>query len=416
MPPQRSGEADDDASPAEMARSFSFERLPPDFHDDPYPYYAALREHDPVHRLDAGKILVSRYADVERIYKDPKVFSSDKTVEFGAKYGASPLYEHHTTSLVFNDPPLHTRVRRLLAGALNPRAIAGMEDGVVRLVDGLLDAAEEKPEIDLIDDFAAAIPVEVIGNLLDVPRGERGPLRGWSLAILGALEPFPSAERLIDGNRAVVDFLAYLETLVAERRRRPGDPDKDLLTRLIQGEASGERLSETELLQNCIFILNAGHETTTNLIGNGLRLLIEWREARRRLIAEPDLIRSGVEEMLRFESSNQLGNRIATADFELCGQAFPAGTQITFCIGAANRDPAQFPEPDRFDVARQPNRHLAFATGIHQCIGMNVARLEGRVAIGRFLARFPDYEPAGPPVRGRRVRFRGFASLPARLR
>src|SRR5829696_2418759 len=200
MAPQTSGEADGDASPAEMARSFSFERLPPDFHDDPYRTYAALREHDPVHRLEAGKILVSRYADVERIYKDPKTFSSDKTVEFGAKYGASPLYEHHTTSLVFNDPPLHTRVRRLLAGALNPRAIAGMEDGVVRLVDRLLDDAEEKREIDLIDDFAAAIPVEVIGNLLDVPRGERGPLRGWSLAILGALEPFPSAERLIDGN------------------------------------------------------------------------------------------------------------------------------------------------------------------------------------------------------------------------
>ena len=149
MPSQRSGAADGDASAAEMARSFSFERLPPGFHDDPYPYYAALREHDPVHRLDAGKILVSRYADVERIYKDPKVFSSDKTVEFGAKYGPTPLYEHHTTSLVFNDPPLHTRVRRLLAGALNPRAIAGMEDGVVRLVDGLLDAAEAKPEIDL---------------------------------------------------------------------------------------------------------------------------------------------------------------------------------------------------------------------------------------------------------------------------
>ncbi len=169
MPPQRSREADGDASPAEVARSFSFERLPEGFHDDPYRTYAALREHDPVHRLDAGKILVSRYADVERIYKDPKTFSSDKTVEFGAKYGASPLYEHHTTSLVFNDPPLHTRVRRLLAGALNPRAIAGMEDGVVRLVDGLLDDAEEKREIDLIDDFAAAIPVEVIGNLLYVP-------------------------------------------------------------------------------------------------------------------------------------------------------------------------------------------------------------------------------------------------------
>jgi cytochrome P450 len=400
----------------DLAKSFSFERLPADFHEDPYPHYAALREHDPVHALGEGRILVSRYADVERIYKDPRTFSSDKKVEFGAKYGPSPLFDHHTTSLVFNDPPLHSRVRRLIAGALTPRAIAEMEDGVVGLVEGLLDRAEALETVDLIDDYAAAIPVEVIGNLLDVPRDERGPLRGWSLAILGALEPFPSAEKLAEGNRAVVDFLAYLDKLVAERRRRPGDPEHDILTRLIRGEASGDRLTQDELLQNCIFILNAGHETTTNLIGNGLQLLTEWPGERRRLIAEPELIRSAVEEMLRFESSNQLGNRIAAAEFELHGERFPAGTQITICIGAANRDPAQFPDPDRFDVARQPNRHLAFATGIHACVGMNVARLEGRIAISRFLARFPDYTPAGLPARSRRVRFRGFTSLPVRLR
>ncbi len=399
-----------------FARSFTFERLPADFHENPYPYYAALRTHDPVHRLDEEKILVMRYADVERIYKDPKTFSSDKTIEFGAKYGNSPLYEHHTTSLVFNDPPLHTRVRRLIAGALTPRAISEMESGVVDLVDHLLDQAEERGAIDLIDDYAAAIPVEVIGNLLQVPRSERGPLRGWSLAILGALEPFPSADKLEEGNAAVRDFLDYLAHLVADRRARPGDPDKDILTRLIQGEAGGERLSEKELLQNCIFILNAGHETTTNLIGNGLQLLIEWPEARRRLIEEPRLIRTAVEEMLRFESSNQLGNRIATAGFEMGGRVFPAGTQITLCIGSANRDPEQFPNPDVFDIARHPNRHLAFATGIHQCAGMNVARLEGRIAISRFLRRFPDYEPSAPPVRSQRVRFRGFTSIPVRLR
>ncbi len=231
----------------------------------------------------------------------------------------------------------------------------------MRLVDGLLDGAEEKREIDLIDDFAAAIPVEVIGNLLDVPRDERGPLRGWSLAILGALEPFPTAERLTDGNRAVVDFLAYLEGLVAERRRRPGDPDKDVLTRLIQGEASGERLSETELLQNCIFILNAGHETTTNLIGNGLRLLIEWPEARRRLIAEPDLIRSAVEEMLRFETSNQLGNRIATADFEMCGRRFrparrsPSASAPRTAIRRSSRTPTASTSPGS-RTATSPSR------------------------------------------------------------
>ena len=405
-----------DRAAQDLARSFDLERLPIGFHDDPYPTYAALRTHDPVHRLPNGQLFLTRHADVERVYKDPATFSSDKTVEFGAKYGPSPLYAHHTTSLVFNDPPRHTRVRRIIAGALTPRAVAAMEAGVESLVDGLLDAMEGRDEVDLIGDFAAAIPVEVIGNLLDVPRDERGPLRDWSLAILGALEPGIQPERQAAGNAAVTAFLGYLAGLVARRRARPGDPERDILTRLIGGEADGERLSEDELLQNVIFILNAGHETTTNLIGNGLRLLADWPEARGRLLAEPDLVRPAVEEVLRFESSNQLGNRIAATPFEMGGERYPAGTQLALCIGAANRDPAAFADPDRFDVARTPNRHLAFASGIHQCVGLAVARLEGRIAIARFLARFPDYGPTGEPVRGMRVRFRGYAVLPARLR
>ena len=398
-----------------LARSFQLEDLPDGFLDDPYPVYAALREHDPVRELSRGRLFVTRYADVERIYKDPRTFSSDKVVEFGAKFGPSPLFEHHTTSLVFNDPPRHTRVRRIIAGALTPRAVVAMEPGVITLVDGLLDAMAERGRADLIEDFAAAIPVEVIGNLLGVPREERGPLREWSLAILGALEPGSDPARLDPGNRAVGEFLAYLEGLVSDRRRHPGDPEKDILTRLIGGEADGERLSEAELLQNCIFILNAGHETTTNLIGNGLQLLVEQPAERARLVADPDLIRTAVEEVLRYESSNQLGNRAATCPVELGGKMVPAGTQITICIGAANRDGGQFTEPDRFDVGRQPNRHLAFASGTHQCVGMAVARLEGRIALARFLARFPDYEPDGAPARSARIRFRGFSSIPVAL-
>lgn len=407
-----------------LAEGFDLRRLPEGFIANPYPVYAALREHAPVHPLGDGQILLTRYADLERVYKDAATFSSDKTVEFGAKFNGpefraeaepSPLYRHHTTSLVFNDPPRHTRVRRIIAGALTPRAVTAMEAGIVALVDGLLDAAEARGRIDLIEDFAAAIPVEVIGTLLGVPRDERGPLRDWSLAILGALEPVLSRQVEAAGNRAVTEFLAYLDRLVAERRRHPGDPDKDILTRLIQGEVGGERLSPEELHQNCIFILNAGHETTTNLIGNGLHLLTEHPDARAWLLAEPDLMRKGVEEILRFESSNQLGNRVAAADFAIDGRAFPAGTQITLGIGAANRDPAQFSDPDAFDVTRDPNRHLAFASGIHQCVGMAVARLEGRIALSRFLARFPDYRLDGVPERSQRVRFRGFLRLPARV-
>ena len=222
--------------------------------------------------------------------------------------------------------------------------------------------------------------------------------------------------QLARGHQAVSDFVAWLRGLVAERRARPGDPATDVLTRLIQGEGGGvgghEQLSEAELYQNCIFILNAGHETTTNLIGNGLVALLVWPAQQRLLIEQPGLIRDAVEEMLRFESSNQLGNRLSTADVVVGGVALPAGTRITLCIGAANRDPEVHADPDRLDIRRNPNRHLAFGFGAHQCVGMSLARLEGRVAIGRFLKRFTGYALAGAPVRGGRVRFRGFLRVP----
>jgi cytochrome P450 len=404
-----------DAAESTVA-GFDLRRLPPEFYANPFPYYHALRKHAPVKRMPDGSYLLTRYADCLAVYKDPAVFSSDKKAEFKPKYGDSPLYEHHTTSLVFNDPPLHTRVRRLILGALTPRAMDQMEPGLIELIDRLLDRMAQKGAVDLIEDFASAIPIEIIGNLLGVPHAERGPLREWSLAILGALEPAITPAQSDRGNRAVREFLAYLETLVARRRAHPGDPDHDVLTRLILGEADGERLTHQELLHNCIFLLNAGHETTTNLIGNGLHALLHWPQEKARLIARPDLIRTAVEELLRFESSNQLGNRITTRDAEVGGVMLPPATQITLCIGAANRDPDQFPDPDRLDITRSPNRHLAFGSGPHQCAGMHLARLEGRLAIGRFLARFPEYALAGEPVRGGRARFRGFLKLPCSVR
>ena len=400
------------ANARELAEGFDIEKLTAEFYADPYPVYRALREHEPVKRMPNGSYFLTRYEDLVSAYKNTKIFSSDKKKEFAPKYGASLLYEHHTTSLVFNDPPAHTRVRRLIMGALSPRAIAEMEPDLIALVDRLLDRLAAKHNFDLIDDFASAIPIEVIGNLLDVPREEREPLRDWSLAILGALEPVISAEAFARGNKAVKDFLEYLEILVARRRTKPGNPERDVLTRLIQGEENGERLTEKELLHNCIFLLNAGHETTTNLIGNGLVALSRHPAQTRRLIEHPDLIKTAVEEILRYESSNQLGNRMTTEQVELGGVTLASGTSVTLCIGAANRDPAQFAEPENFDIGRTPNRHLAFATGAHQCAGMALARLEGAIAISRFLARFPAYALNGEPVRGGRARFRGFLKVP----
>ena len=404
---------------AEAARDFQLTRVPPDFLDDPYPWYAALREHDPVHALEGGGVFLSRYEDAIAVYRDPHA-SSDKKEEFRPKLGDSPLYEHHTTSLVFNDPPLHTRVRRIIMGALNQRAIARMEADVVKLVDALLGEMSARKEIDFIERFAAQIPVEVIGNLLDIPHAQRGPLRGWSVAILTGLEPRLTPEMLENGSRAVTEFIALLKELIAHRRKRPGDFDSDVLTRLIQGEKptgeiAGEKLTETELYHQCIFLLNAGHETTTNLIGNGLWLLLRNPAQMARLRADPALVPVAVEEMLRYDGPIQLNNRRLTAPATLSGRNLPAGTPVTIGIGAANHDPSQFPDPERFDAGRKPNRHVAFGQGDHACAGMNVARMEGRIAFTRLLARFPRIEPAGNPERDRRIRFRGFRKLPIRV-
>ena len=406
-----------------QAASFELSRLSRGFLDDPYPTYRALREHDPVHRMADGSYFLTRYDDLVAIYRDAKTWSSDKKIDFKPNFGGSPLYEHHTTSLVFNDPPIHTRVRKLLAPAFTPRALKSLQPRIEALVDRLLDAAAGRGRIDLIEDFAAAIPVQLIGDMLGIPQDERGPLRNWSLAILGALEPVLSRGQFHSGVTAVDEFKTYLRDLVARCRREGASDKAEILSTLIQGseiaapdQADGDRLTELELLHNCIFLLNAGHETTTNLIGNSVDLLLRHPDALRELAAHPELIETAIEEFLRMESSNQLGNRRAAATARIGEVTVPAGTSVHLCIGAANRDPAQFPEPDRLDLRRHPNRHLAFGFGIHTCAGNSLARMEAQVGIGKLVRRFSTIERAGDPVRGGRARFRGFLRYPIAVR
>ncbi len=408
--------------PAELVRDFDLARLSQSFLDDPYPTYRALREQAPVHKLPDGSFFLTRYDDLAQVYHDTATWSSDKKVDFRPNFGDSLLYEHHTTSLVFNDPPIHTRVRKLLAPAFTPRALKTLEPRIETLVDRLLDDAARRRTIDVIDDFAAAIPLQLIGDLLGMPPEERGPLRRWSLAILGALEPRLTPQQFETGAEAVAEFKTYLANLIARRSDQSSHDGREILSTLINASefasssnAGGERLSELELIHNCIFLLNAGHETTTNLIGNGLDLLLRHPDAMADLAHHPELIDTAIEEFLRMESSNQLGNRRATRDTTLNDVPIPAKTYVHLCIGAANRDPAQFPEPDRLELRRSPNRHLAFGLGIHACAGMSLARMEARVAISKLVARFPTIRRAGEPVRGGRARFRGFLHLPVAM-
>ena len=408
---------ENDQDGRELAARFDLKNLPPDFYEDPFRHYRALREHAPVKRLPDGSVLATRYVDVAAVYRDAKIFSSDKKSEFGPKFGADSLiYQHHTTSLVFSDPPFHSRVRRIIVGALVPRAITDLVPGIEALVTRLLDEMEEKRDVDLVESFALALPVEIIGNLFGIPPAERSPLRGWTSAILSALEPALTAEQLQRANAAVSEFLEYLKGLIADRRATPGDPERDVLTRLIQGSTDGEKFTEVELLQNCIFIVNAGHETTTSLLGSALVLLQEWPEERQRLQANPALIKTAIDEFLRMESPVQLGNRVATIDTAVGGVNITGGTIVHVGIAAANRDPDQFSDPEKMDIARSPNRHFAFAGGIHQCAGNHLAKLQAEIALSRFLARFPGYELSAKPTRGGRARFRGYVKAPARVR
>ena len=386
--------------------------LPAEFYENPYPTYAKLLVHNPIYELPGGGFFLTRYNDLDAVYRDPKRFSSDKAIQFGPVLGDYPnLYEHHTTSLVFSDPPLHTRVRKAIGNALSQRMIQGMRSDLIELVDRLIDELPHDQSVDLIESFAARIPVEVIGNLLGVPADERDPLRDWSLAILGCLEPAPSVEALNRGEQATIEFLDYLEHFVA---RHPVGEDDDIVTRLLRWTDGDGGLAASQLYHQCIFLLNAGHETTTNLIGNGIELLVGHPEQKARFVVDDEIQSAAIEEILRYESSNQFGNRTSVEDTEIGGYKIPANSVVTLCIGAANRDPEVFPDPDLFDISRNSIPHLGFGAGIHTCAGLHVARLEGQLALRRFFQAFSEVEIL-LPERASRARFRGFSRLLARV-
>jgi len=400
----------------QFALNFDIKKIGQDFLDDPYPYYKTLREYDPVHRNPDGSYFLTRYEDVVLSFRHPGM-SSDKKIDFKPKFGDGPLYIHHTSSLVFNDPPAHTRVRKLLSEAFTPRKIAELEPVIESIIDRLLDRLAEKGEFDVVTDYALALPTEIIADMLGVPEEHRHKLHNYSNLILGALDPVVSDERIIQGHAAVEEFGALLEELIAKRRTKPkGGEMGEVLAALIFGEVDGEKLSPVELVQNCIFLLNAGHETTANLVGNGISILLDHSDQMQRLRSDPSLIKTAVEEFLRFQSPLQIGNRKATEDIEFGPEGgkviIPAGTFIHTGVGAANRDPEKFENPEGVDIGRRPNPQIAFGIGKHICMGNTLGRIEGHVAVGKFIKRFPKLKAAGEKKFHGKARFRGLDVLP----
>ncbi len=391
---------------------FDLLNLPADFVPNAYGYFERLRARSPVHRNSDGTYLLTRYDDMVAVYRDPATWSSDKRVDFKPKFGDSPLYEHHTTSLVFRDAPDHTRIRKLFQHAFTRKALAALEPRIEALVSGYLDRLEDARGMDVVADFSFKLPVEVVCDMLGVPGSDREAIREWALLILGALEPRITPAEFAAGCAAVEDFKAYLREQMARRRHAPNARrDGEILTDLMEAEEDGERLTELELLHQCIFLLNAGHETSTNMLSHGVHEFLRNPGEIARLQADPTLIDAAVEEVLRYQAPIQINNRRALRDTRLGDTSLPAGAIVHLMLGAANRDPAQFPDPDRFDIGRRPNRHLAFGLGVHICAGNALARMEGKIAFQKLFARFPSLRLDAPAKLAGRIRFREVTEL-----
>ena len=385
--------------------SFDLYNPPSDFINNVYKYYNLLREKSPIHKNSDGSYILTRYKDLVGVYRNFKVWSSDKRTEFGAKFGSSPLFEHHTTSVVFVDPPDHTRIRKIFQQAFTPKSILGLERNINKLVDSYLVIMHEKKKFDFVSDFSFRLPVDVVCSVLGVPSEDRHLIRDWAHKILGALEPKLTNKQLDEGSSAVINFKQYLKDQIKFRKTHKDiNKANEVLSLLI--EAEGLELSETELLHQCIFMLNAGHETSTNMLSHGLNELINHKDQYKLLQKEPGRIDTAIDEILRFQPPIQINNRRCLEKTKLGDVVVPEGTSVHMIIAGANRDPLQFFKPETFDISRSPNRHLSFGLGIHICAGINLARVEAKVAFQSLMSSFREINLLKKPKVANRIRFR----------
>ena len=404
-----------DGALLETGEPLEYNPFLPDVHEDPYPLYDRLRAEDPVHWNTPGIWILTRYADAARMLRHPRMSSDFRNSElfqaFREMSGQAQLDEREP-SMLFRDPPDHTRLRGLVSKAFTAKVIEGMRAHIREVVDALLDDVGERGQMDVVADLAAPLPVIVICELLGVPEEDHARFAGWSADLVHTLDPMVGMDVIERANASAVAFDQYFIELIAERRATPRD---DLLSALIAAEEEGSTLTQEELLTTLILLLVAGHETTVNLISNGTLALLRNPDQLARLRAEPGLLKGAVEELLRFDSPVQLTGRIALEDMEFGGKLVRAGQQVVALVGAANRDPAQFSDPGRLDLGREESRHVAFGGGVHFCLGASLARAEGQAAIGAMLARFPGLEAAGRPEWRETITLRGLRSLPVSL-
>lgn len=389
--------------------SFSF--FDPDYRRNPHPVLARLRARDPVHSTKSGWIITS-HAHVSQLNRDPRCGRDLRKLNTGGLAGLFPdrkgLVELVNSMMFHLDAPDHTRMRKLMAYAFTPKAIEAMEVSIEAVTKRLLDRISDGP-FDLIRDFARPLPVTVICDIMQVPHADFAKIEAWTDAIVEHLEITASIEQIAAADTAYLEFKAYLAGFIEARRANPGS---GLVDRLIAAERETDALSSTELIANIVQLLLGGHETTTNLIGNGVHALLEHPHQLARLRASPELVSSAVEESLRYEAPANTNARCPNEDIEIGGKLIRKGERIMCMLGAANRDPAVFSNPDVFDIARDPNPHVSFGGGPHFCIGAHLARLEGRIAFQRLFERFPRLELDRDRVRWRnRINLRGLSEL-----
>lgn len=400
---------------------FDFNPFAPEFKANPYPFYDMLRSNAPLFYWQQWNMwFVTDYTVSTALLKDNRLGHELLSVMTREELGWTeppasqmPLVEMQSSWMLFRDPPTHTRLRMLVHKAFTPRMIEQLRARIQSVTDSLLDAAQASGKLDIVADLAVPLPVMVIADMLGVPESDRELFRGWSRELAYTLELTDSAEIYEMGARATVSFSEYLRDLANARRKQP---QADLMSALVAAEDAGDKLTEQELISTCILLLVAGHETTTNLIGNGMFALLRNPDQLAKLRDNPALGKTAIEELLRYDSPVQMTSRAALQDVEFNGQHIRKGTQVSFMLGAANHDPAQFEQPGTLDITRDPNPHLSFSNGIHYCLGAPLARLEGQIAIQTLLQRAPELTllNENPTYRETWV-LRGLESLPVSL-